>query len=84
MVGVVEQVINPKKRVFLALVLVSAIVTAIILYLIWKVTFLGLASIVAWLPAAFGIFVAEHFHFFKRNTVNRAVICISSVCDIYV
>lgn len=58
MVGVVEQFINPKKRVFLALVLVSAIVTAIILYLIWKVTFLGLASIVAWLPAAFGIFVA--------------------------
>lgn len=49
---------QPQKRVFLALVLVSAIVTAIILYLIWKVTFLGLASIVAWLPAAFGIFVA--------------------------
>ena len=36
MVSAVEMAVNPKKRVFLALVLFSAIVTAIILFFVWK------------------------------------------------
>lgn len=64
MVEAVEQAIQPKKRVFLALILFSAIVTAIILYLVWKVAFLGLEEISSWLPAAFGIVVAAAILFF--------------------
>ena len=41
MISAVEMKINPKKRVFLALVLFSAIVTAAFLYFTWKVTYLG-------------------------------------------
>ena len=45
MVSAVEMAVNPKKRVFLALVLFSAIVTAILLYFVWKVTYLGFEAI---------------------------------------
>lgn len=71
MVEAVEQAIQPKKRVFLALILFSAIVTAIILYLVWKVAFLGLEEISSWLPAAFGIVVAAAilFFFLDRKSV---------------
>ena len=48
---------KPKKRIFLALVLCSTVLTAIILYMVWKVTGPGLNSINAWLPALFGLSV---------------------------
>lgn len=53
----IDMMIKPKKRVFLALVLLSAAVTALIMYFVWKVAFLGLASISAILPHLFGIVV---------------------------
>ena len=63
MVSAVEMTVNPRKRVFLSLVLFSGIVTSVVLYLIWKVTYLGFESISQFLPTAFGylIFVAVFF-----------------------
>ncbi len=49
-----EAISKPKKRIFLALVLASTIVTAAILYLIWKVSVPGLTEINTMLPAIFG------------------------------
>ena len=57
MVSAVEMKINPKKRVFLALVLFSAIVTAAFLYFTWKVTYLGFEAISQFLPDVFGLLV---------------------------
>ena len=57
MVSAVEMAVNPKKRVFLALVLFSAIVTAILLFFVWKVTYLGFEAISQFLPTAFGLLV---------------------------
>lgn len=57
MVAVADIGINPKKRIFLALVLVSAVFTALILFLTWKVTYLGFESISRLLPAFFGVVV---------------------------
>ena len=57
MVSAVDMAINPKKRVFLALVLFSAIVTAVFLFFAWKVTYLGFEAISQFLPAAFGFLV---------------------------
>lgn len=45
---------KPKKRIFLALILCSTVLTAIILYMAWKITGPGLDSINAWLPEIFG------------------------------
>ena len=53
MVSAVEMAVNPKKRVFLALVLFSAIMTAVLLFFAWKVTYLGFEAISQFLPAAF-------------------------------
>ena len=58
MVSAVEMAINPKKRVFLALVLFSAIVTAVLLFFIWKVTYLGFEAISQILPTVFGFIVS--------------------------
>ena len=57
MVSAVEMAVNPKKRVFLALVLFSAIMTAVLLFFAWKVTYLGFEAISQFLPAAFGFLV---------------------------
>ena len=57
MISAVEMAVNPKKRVFLALVLFSAIVTAILLFFVWKVTYLGFEAISQFLPTAFGLLV---------------------------
>lgn len=62
--------IQPKKRVFLALILFSAMVTAIILYLVWKVTFLGLASINQGLPTIFGMLVGAVVFFFFAGELS--------------
>ena len=48
---------KPKKRIFLALILCSTLLTAVVLYMVWKVTGPGLNSISAWLPALFGLAV---------------------------
>jgi hypothetical protein len=48
---------KPKKRIFLALILVSTVLTAVILYMVWRVTGPGLDSINTWLPSIFGLLV---------------------------
>ena len=61
MVSAVEMAVNPKKRVFLALVLFSAIMTAVLLFFAWKVTYLGFEAISQFLPAGYA--AAENFIF---------------------
>lgn len=58
MISAADLSINPKKRIFLALVLFSAMVTALILFFTWKVTYLGFESISRILPAAFGVLIS--------------------------
>ena len=58
MISAADLSINPKKRIFLALVLFSAMVTVLILFFTWKVTYLGFESISRILPAAFGVLIS--------------------------
>lgn len=58
MISAADLSINPKKRIFLALVLFSAMVTALILFFTWKVTYLGFESISRILPTAFGVLIS--------------------------
>lgn len=58
MISAADLSINPKKRIFLALVLFSTMVTALILFFTWKVTYLGFESISRILPAAFGVLIS--------------------------
>ena len=51
-----ETVFKPKKRIFMALTSISAIVGAIMVYVVWKVTVPGLSQIHPALPVAFGLF----------------------------
>ena len=48
---------RPKKRIFLALILISTIITGIILLMTWKIAWPGLQLINAYLPAAFGLVI---------------------------
>lgn len=50
----IEVVSRPKKRLFLALILVSLLVTCISTYGIWMVSFPGLANISQYLPLVIG------------------------------
>ena len=49
-----EDAFKPKKRIFMALTSVSALIGAIMVYMVWKVTVPGLAQINWTLPIAFG------------------------------
>ena len=51
-----EDAFKPKKRIFMALTSVSALIGAIMVYVVWKVTVPGLAQINWTLPIAFGVF----------------------------
>ena len=51
-----EDAFKPKKRIFMALTSVSALIGAIMVYMVWKVTVPGLAQINWTLPIAFGVF----------------------------
>lgn len=46
--------VRPKKRMFLGLMLVSEFIVALILYFLWKITYLGLEGIYEYLPAILG------------------------------
>ena len=46
--------IKPKKRVFVALTLASAVIGALIIYLLWRVSLPGLQQINEQLPYLFG------------------------------
>lgn len=50
-----EELFKPKKRIFMALTSISAILSALMIYVVWKVTFPGLYQISWILPIAFGI-----------------------------
>lgn len=45
-----QNIIRPKKRVFLALILASIVILAIIIFLFWQLLFPGLAAINLYLP----------------------------------
>ncbi len=49
-----EMTFKPKKRIFMALTLISAIFGSLMVYIVWKVTVPGLAQIHAWLPYIVG------------------------------
>lgn len=51
----IEVIVRPKKRLFLALILVSLCLTALSTYGLWMVTFPGLANISEYLPIVLGI-----------------------------
>lgn len=51
----VEAVIKPKKRVFIALIGLSAIIVGLFIYMIWEISIPGLANINRYLPYIFGI-----------------------------
>ena len=51
-----EDALKPKKRIFMALTSVSALIGAIMVYMVWRVTVPGLAQINWTLPIAFGVF----------------------------
>lgn len=50
----IEVMTRPRKRLFLALILVSLVLAALSGYGLWKVSFLGLANISAYLPLIIG------------------------------
>lgn len=50
-----EELFKPKKRIFMALTSVSALLSAFMVYVIWKVTFPGLYQISWVLPIVFGV-----------------------------
>lgn len=50
----IEVMARPRKRLFLALILVSLVIAALSGYGLWKVSFLGLAKISAYLPFLLG------------------------------
>lgn len=50
----IETIQRPKKRLFIALILISLFLSAISIYGIWKVSFLGLATISEYLPHILG------------------------------
>lgn len=49
-----EDIFKPKKRIFMALTSISAILGAIMVYIVWKVTLPGLSQISWILPIIFG------------------------------
>ena len=51
-----EDAFKPKKRIFMALTSVSALLGALMVYMVWKVTVPGLEQINWTLPIAFGVF----------------------------
>lgn len=52
--GIIPSVPRPKKRLFLALILISMLLAALSVYGLWKVSFSGLADISAYLPFVLG------------------------------
>lgn len=50
-----ETIFKPKKRIFIALTSISAIIGALMIYVVWKVTVPGLAQIHYLLPKVFGM-----------------------------
>jgi hypothetical protein len=50
-----DEALKPKKRIFMALTSVSALLGAIMVYIVWKVTVPGLKEISSLLPIVFGI-----------------------------
>lgn len=50
-----EDAFKPKKRIFMALTSVSALLGAMMIYMVWKVTVPGLAQISWLLPIVFGL-----------------------------
>lgn len=51
----IETVLRPKKRVFIALASLSTLITGLFIYLLWKVSQPGLADIHKYLPIIMGI-----------------------------
>ena len=49
-----DSVFKPKKRIFMALTSISAVLGALMFYVVWKVTFPGLYEISRFLPIVFG------------------------------
>lgn len=49
-----ENVLKPKKRIFVSLTLASAFLGAVFIYLCWRVALPGLAQISSTLPVLFG------------------------------
>ena len=50
-----ETIFKPKKRIFMALTSISAIIGALMIYVVWKVTVPGLAQIHYLLPKLMGV-----------------------------
>ena len=66
---------KPKKRIFLALILCSTLLTAVVLYMVWKVTGPGLNSISAWLPAPMTVeaFMRAVFDYVSQGCADAAL-----------
>jgi hypothetical protein len=54
----IQVMTRPKKRLFLALILTSLLITALSTYGLWQVSFPGLANISSYLPVVLGILLA--------------------------
>ena len=54
---------RPKKRLFLALLSLSLLVVGVLVYAVWRVSFLGLQEISEYLPLILGVFFAGVFLF---------------------
>ncbi len=54
---------RPKKRIFIALLSLSLIVVGLLVYCVWRVSFLGLQEISEYLPFILGGFFAAMFLF---------------------
>lgn len=54
----IDTIQRPKKRLFIALILISLFLAAVALYGIWQVSFMGLANISEYLPHIFGTMIA--------------------------
>jgi hypothetical protein len=53
-----EVVARPRKRLFLGLILASMLLAGLFGYALWRVSFLGLANISAYLPVILGVLLA--------------------------
>ena len=66
-----DSVFKPKKRIFMALTSISAVLGALMFYVVWKVTFPGLYEISRFLPIVFGFFGVLIVLAMQRRAGNR-------------
>lgn len=64
---------RPKKRIFLGLLLVTEFLIALMLYGVWKISYLGMENIFEYLPAIFGAFLIFISTFSFGTVVNMVL-----------